>query len=351
MKKENGVYTTPCTVNGLKLRFIFDTGASNVSISLTEAIFMLKNGYLDESDLHGSSYTQIANGDIIENTSVILREIEIAGLKLYNIKAIIIHELSAPLLFGQSAIEQLGTIQIEENNLVIIDANSPSSKNSCLEAENLIKEAIDYSKKDLNNLAAETYQDAYDMCPSSLNCRQIDILGELYYHTEQFSLAIRFFNKAEDCLDKGDALEKIFLKYNYYYSADSYKALGEYDNAIIYFQKALSLADDEDDKSSFNSMIGSVYHDKKNYNEALRYYKISIEYYLSTSLISPEDVFSGDLADRVLGEKYWNVASCYYMIDNETKSDSYMIRSALCGYGAAIDFCNKFGIDFKSFVE
>ena len=77
MKKENGVYTTPCVVNGLRLRFIFDTGASNVSLSLTEAIFMLKNGYLNESDLHGSSYSQIANGDIVENTSVTLNEIEI----------------------------------------------------------------------------------------------------------------------------------------------------------------------------------------------------------------------------------------------------------------------------------
>ena len=45
MSKEGGVYTVPCKVNGLPLKFIFDTGASDVSISLTEAIFMLKNGY------------------------------------------------------------------------------------------------------------------------------------------------------------------------------------------------------------------------------------------------------------------------------------------------------------------
>jgi aspartyl protease family protein len=39
MQKDGGVYKVPCTVNGLKLEFIFDTGASVVSISLTEAIF------------------------------------------------------------------------------------------------------------------------------------------------------------------------------------------------------------------------------------------------------------------------------------------------------------------------
>jgi predicted aspartyl protease len=37
MKREGGVSIIPCKVNGLQLSFIFDTGASDVSISLTEA--------------------------------------------------------------------------------------------------------------------------------------------------------------------------------------------------------------------------------------------------------------------------------------------------------------------------
>ena len=77
MKKERGVYTMPCTVNDLKLRFIFDTGASDVSISITEALFMLKNGYLKEEDILGKEYYRIANGDIEEGTQLILRKIEI----------------------------------------------------------------------------------------------------------------------------------------------------------------------------------------------------------------------------------------------------------------------------------
>lgn len=66
MDKKNDVYTIPCKVNGLELDFIFDTGASNVSLSLTEALFMLKNGKLNEEDIIGSSYAQLANGDITE---------------------------------------------------------------------------------------------------------------------------------------------------------------------------------------------------------------------------------------------------------------------------------------------
>lgn len=100
MTKEGGIYTVPCKVNGLPLKFIFDTGASDVSISLTEALFMLKNGYLKKEDIGESVYYSIANGDVAKGTKLNIKEIEFAGLKLYNIEASIVHETSAPLLLG-----------------------------------------------------------------------------------------------------------------------------------------------------------------------------------------------------------------------------------------------------------
>ena len=84
MKKEGGVSVIPCKVNGLNLNFIFDTGASDVSLSLTEASFMLKNGYLSSSDIKGNQKYIDANGKISEGIKVIIKEVEIAGLKLYN---------------------------------------------------------------------------------------------------------------------------------------------------------------------------------------------------------------------------------------------------------------------------
>lgn len=41
MRRQGGVSVISCKVNGLKLDFIFDTGASDVSISLTEVLFMI----------------------------------------------------------------------------------------------------------------------------------------------------------------------------------------------------------------------------------------------------------------------------------------------------------------------
>lgn len=120
MKPGNGgVFIVPCKVNGFPLDFIFDTGASNVVISLAEAIVMIKQNKLTDKDIIGTSYAQLADGKITENTKIILREIEIGGLKLKDVSASVTHNLQGSLLLGMSAIGKLGKIQIEGNKLII----------------------------------------------------------------------------------------------------------------------------------------------------------------------------------------------------------------------------------------
>ena len=142
MQKDGGVYKIPCVVNGLKLKFIFDTGASNVCISLSEANLMLENGYLDKSDIVGFGKSQIADGSIINNTKIIIRELEINGLFLKDVEAVVINELKAPLLLGLSAIEKLGKIQIEGEEIVVL--NAKGSDYSEEEIDKLFEQAKSY---------------------------------------------------------------------------------------------------------------------------------------------------------------------------------------------------------------
>jgi clan AA aspartic protease (TIGR02281 family) len=114
-KNYGGTFTIPCKINNLSLKFIFDTGASDVSISLTEALFMLKNGYLNKDDIIGKEYYSIANGDITEGTTINIKKLEFGNFTLYNVKASISNELKAPLLLGQSALSKLGKILIDYN--------------------------------------------------------------------------------------------------------------------------------------------------------------------------------------------------------------------------------------------
>lgn len=65
--RADGVTMVDCSINGLPLKFIFDTGASIVSMSMVEANFMMKNGYLKPGDVVGQGNLYDANGDIRHN--------------------------------------------------------------------------------------------------------------------------------------------------------------------------------------------------------------------------------------------------------------------------------------------
>ncbi|MBO4570648.1 MAG: TIGR02281 family clan AA aspartic protease [Bacteroidales bacterium] len=120
-RNPGGTFEIPCEINGLPLQMIFDTGASDVTISSVEANFMFKNGYMSEKDVKGKKYYQIANGQISEGTTVTLREVKIDDAVLRNVDASVVKSQKAPLLLGQSAMERFGMITIDnQNNKLII---------------------------------------------------------------------------------------------------------------------------------------------------------------------------------------------------------------------------------------
>ncbi len=119
-KMYSGVYEVDCSINKLPLKFIFDTGASSVTISSVEAQFMLKNGYLKSEDIKGKEYYSVANGDIHEGTIIRLKEIKIGDAVLRNVEASVVHSQQAPLLLGQTVLERFGTITIDNINSKLV---------------------------------------------------------------------------------------------------------------------------------------------------------------------------------------------------------------------------------------
>lgn len=113
MEKNNSVYEIPTEINGVPMHFIFDTGAGLISISVTEANFLYKQGSLTDSDIVGSANFIDANGDISEGTIIKLKTVKIGDRTLREVNASVVHNLSAPLLMGQSALEKFGKISID----------------------------------------------------------------------------------------------------------------------------------------------------------------------------------------------------------------------------------------------
>jgi len=115
MRQENGIYLVPTKINGVSMEFIFDTGASIISISQTEALFLYKQGRLSKEDFIGEVNFTDANGDISEGQVVNLKTVVIGNRTLNNVQASIVNNLKAPLLLGQSALNQFGKISIDYN--------------------------------------------------------------------------------------------------------------------------------------------------------------------------------------------------------------------------------------------
>ncbi len=111
--KEGGVTKVQCSINNLPLHFVFDTGASDVTLSLVEANFMVKNNFINKSDIIGAARYVDANGDINEGTVINLRKVNFGGLELDNVRASVVRNQKAPLLLGQSVLSRLGKIEID----------------------------------------------------------------------------------------------------------------------------------------------------------------------------------------------------------------------------------------------
>lgn len=125
--KEGGVCKVKCTINDLPLHFVFDTGASDVTLSMVEATFMMKNDYLSDKDVIGSQHYMDANGEVSVGTIINLRKVNFGGLELKNVRASVVRNQKAPLLLGQSVLGRLGRIEIDNGRNVLKITKSTNS--------------------------------------------------------------------------------------------------------------------------------------------------------------------------------------------------------------------------------
>lgn len=119
MTPMGGVYEIPIKINGVNMDIIFDTGASNISISETEVRFLWKQGKLDEDDILGSMQFKDATGKISEGTVINLRAVQIGNRVINDVEASVVHNSQAPLLLGQSALARFGKVTIDYNKNIL----------------------------------------------------------------------------------------------------------------------------------------------------------------------------------------------------------------------------------------
>lgn len=191
MEKDGGVYKVPCVVNGLRMKFIFDTGAASVCISESMANYMLENDYLSKSDIGGIGQSSVADGRIVDHVNIILRKIEIGGKVINDVPAVVIAGQTTPLLLGQSALEKIGRISINGVNLIITDGSSTNIETLKVKAQRA-QNLGDYQS------AATYWEEYYDAAYIGGKPTETDdycVIGDCYFWAKDWDRALKWYEK------------------------------------------------------------------------------------------------------------------------------------------------------------
>lgn len=119
-RESNGVKFLEVSINGLVCEMIFDTGCSNTLISIAEANYLYEKGKLSVEDILGISQDEIADGSIVENVVINLREVVVGGKILCeNVTATVSNNCQAPLLLGNEILDRASSFSVDNEKRVI----------------------------------------------------------------------------------------------------------------------------------------------------------------------------------------------------------------------------------------
>ena len=121
VKKVGGVYSLPVELNGvLKINFIFDSGASDVSISPDVALILLKGETIKDSDWLQGAYYKFADGSIAKSKRFNLKSLKIGNKVVRNVSCSISNSIDSPMLLGQSVLNKFGKYTFDNKRQLLI---------------------------------------------------------------------------------------------------------------------------------------------------------------------------------------------------------------------------------------
>lgn len=154
--------------------------------------------------------------------------------------------------------------------------------------------------------------DETEKSPSVYAC-----IGTAYYNTGNLELALQRFKKAEEKLKEGIYSYKD-LKLDiriYTYIAEILHKMGNYDESIEYYNKAVEKASDEKDRGDIFIKIAKVYEEKGDIDNAIKYYQDAL-------------VYGCQACDKEKAEIYRKIASLYEKKGDETNAKRYLDKAS-----------------------
>jgi tetratricopeptide (TPR) repeat protein len=289
----------------------------------------------------------------VNHVEIILRDVEIGGMHLRNVKAVVTEGQNAPLLLGQTAISELGRVTIDGNRLVIHSAENRLTRQQIIKLEE----------------QANRYMEAESFA-AAIECfvRIDEAIGLSEEHLKNLCYCCFMNHDLERCIQYGlrwikeyDGSASLVNKIEVYNClADSYfSGLFDYDNALLWYQKELEIMVHPSISKYYvdtykillgglNNSIADCYCYKGRYNFAITYYKQAVKLQCESMNVKMEKVKRGEVQDEFLAYYLYNYALCLYKQKEDSDGDEVMKLAALCGDKEAIRFCGKYNINYQT---
>jgi hypothetical protein len=178
-------------------RFLFDSGASMVSISKEFYNYLIANGFLSDSDFLRKEQTILADGTLIDVFVVNIKKIQIGNYEATNVESIVTSD-NAPLLIGQNLIQKFSSFKFDnQNKQLVLTVNLsdkltlknikfiPLSNSAILEINSLISKFKGNNRFNITEFITEK---KIPTNPKTLN-RIVSKLTIRYFDTQTLSLS------------------------------------------------------------------------------------------------------------------------------------------------------------------
>lgn len=108
-----GVFQIECVINDMPLKFVFDTGASDLTISMAEFIVMRKQGLITDEEIIGERQYMDASGKVSSAKIINIKSVKIGNIEVKDVQCSIMDNPMAPLLFGIGVIRKFGSFSMD----------------------------------------------------------------------------------------------------------------------------------------------------------------------------------------------------------------------------------------------
>lgn len=209
-------------------------------------------------------------------------------------------------------------------------------------AKTYIEQARKYAAKEEYGQVAHYLQMAYDITPTMLACKDLQLLGLSYYMMENAPLAIKFLELAANCETNKKSLAHIYTHLGY-----SYEDIEDYNKAEQSLQKAIDHTTSNEEIAVIYEDLAQMHFDNEQPHKTIRRMKQSIDHYLKHLSITEEDVMMGSVKNEELGRKYFTLTWFASSFEMQTQANESVIKSALTGNRDAIKYCTENNIDYR----